>query len=247
MDIAADTRLGAHDVAVPRRVRPRVYAGLSALMVGIVVVGFWPSYFGPMVRGSIERPAIIQVHGLIFVGWMALLMAQVALAARGRIQLHRKVGRYGVVYGWLVLAMGLVVGPAASVIHVRAGEWTRDRGAGFLLITFGDMVLFGACFAAAVAYRHRHEIHKRLMVAATVALLFAAVGRMSFIGSPALSGLVWLSPLLIGMVHDKVTLGRVHPVYIIATAGLFLGGTRVLFEQSEVWLRIGRPLLDALL
>jgi hypothetical protein len=49
------------------------------------------------------------------------------------------------------------------------------------------------------------------------------------------------------MVHDKVTLGRVHPVYIITTVGLFIGGTRVLFEQSEVWLRIGRPLLDVLL
>ena len=246
MGIAADTRLGAHDVAAPRRVRTRAYAGLSALMVGIVVVGFWPSYFGPMVRGQIARPAIIQVHGLIFVGWMALLMAQVALAARGRIQLHRKVGRYGVVYGWLVVAMGLIVGPAASVIHVRAGEWTRDRGAGFLLITFGDMVLFGACFAAAVAYRHRPEIHKRLMIAATVALLFAAVGRMGIESTP-LAALVWLSPLLIGMVHDKVTLGRVHPVYVITTVALFIGATRVAFEQSEVWLRIGRPLLDALL
>jgi hypothetical protein len=247
MGIAADTHLGAHDVAAPRRVRTRFYAGLSAFMIGIVVVGFWPSYFGPMLRGQVARPAVIQAHGLVFVGWMALLMAQVMLAARGRIQLHRKVGRYGIAYGWLVVAMGLVVGPAASVIHVRAGEWTRDRGAGFLLITFGDMVLFGACFAAAVAYRQRPEIHKRLMVAATVALLFAAIGRMGFISSPPLAGLVWLSPLLIGMVHDKVTLGRVHPVYIITTVGLFIGGTRVLFEQSEVWLRIGRPLLDALL
>jgi hypothetical protein len=133
------------------------------------------------------------------------------------------------------------------VIRVRAGEWTHDRGAGFLLTTFGDMVLFGGCFAAAVAYRHRPEIHKRLMIAATVALLFAAVGRMSFISSPPLAGLVWLSPLLIGMVHDKITIGRVHPVYVITTVALFLGATRILFEQSEAWLRIGRPLLDALL
>ena len=104
----------------------------------------------------------------------------------------------------------------------------------------------GACFAAAVAYRHRPEIHKRLMIAATVALLFAAVGRMGIESTP-LAALVWLSPLLIGMVHDKVTLGRVHPVYVITTVALFIGATRVVFEESEVWLRIGRPLLDALL
>ena len=247
MGIAADSRLGALDVAARRRSRPRFYAGLGAFMVAIVVVGFWPSYFGRMLRGDVERPAVIQIHGFVFVGWMALLLTQVVVAARGQVQLHRKIGRYGVAYGWLVLAMGLVVGPAASMIHVQAGEWTRDRGAGFLLITFGDMVLFGACFAAAVAYRHRPEIHKRLMIAATVALLFAAIGRMTFIASPALSGLVWLSPLLIGMVYDKVTQGRVHPAYLITTAGLFIGGTRVLFEQSEAWLRIGRPMLDVLL
>ena len=85
------------------------------------------------------------------------------------------------------------------------------------------------------------------MIAATVALLFAAVGRMAFISALPLAALVWLSPLLVGMVHDKVTLGRVHPAYIIATVGLFIGGMRTLFEQSEVWLRIARPLLDALL
>jgi len=242
VSIAAGTMRAARRV-----VRSRFYVGLSAFMAGIVVVGFWPTYFGPMLRGDITRAAVIQAHGLIFVGWMALLMAQVILAARGRVPLHRKVGRYGIAYGWLVIAMGLVVGPAAGAMHVRAGEWTADRAAGFLLVTFGDMVLFGACFVAAVAYRTRPEIHKRLMVAATVALLFAAIGRMAFIPSPLLATAVWLSPLLIGMVHDWITSRRVHPVYIITTIGLFLGATRILFEQSELVLRLTRPLIDALL
>jgi len=233
--------------AVRSRVRSRFYVGLGAFMVAIMVVGFWPSYFGPMLRGDIDRPAVIQVHGIIFVGWMALLMAQVIFAARGRIDLHRRIGRYGIAYGWLVVAMGVIVGPAASVIHIRAGEWTLDRGAGFLLTTFGDMVLFGSFFAAAVAYRARPEIHKRLMIAATVALLFAAVGRMQFIESRPLLGLLWLSPLLVGMAHDWITRRRIHVTYVVATLALFIGGTRILFEQSELWLRIGRPIIDVIL
>jgi len=171
----------------------------------------------------------------------------VIFAARGRIDLHRRIGRYGIAYGWLVVAMGVIVGPAASVIHIRAGEWTLDRGAGFLLTTFGDMVLFGSFFAAAVAYRARPEIHKRLMIAATVALLFAAVGRMQFIESRPLLGLLWLSPLLVGMAHDWITRRRVHVTYVVATLALFIGGTRILFEQSELWLRIGRPIIDVIL
>ena len=83
MGIAADSSLGAQRVAVRSRVHTRFYVALAAFMVGIVVVGFWPSYFGRLLRGDIERPAVIQIHGLIFVGWMALLIAQVVFAARG--------------------------------------------------------------------------------------------------------------------------------------------------------------------
>jgi hypothetical protein len=230
------------------RPRPRFYVGLAAFMVAIVVVGFWPSYFGPLLRGNVTRPLVIQVHGIIFVGWMALLVAQVLLAARGRVDLHRKIGRFGIVYGCVVLAMGIVAGPAASMIHIRAGEWTRDQGAGFLLTTFGDMLLFGSLFAAAVAYRRRPEIHKRLMLAATVALLFAAVGRMKFLEpQPLLAAAVWLSPLFVGMAHDWMTRRRVHSVYIIATVVLFLGALRVLFAESAMWLAIGRPIIAALM
>jgi hypothetical protein len=228
-------------------VRSRFYVGLAALMVAMVLVGFWPSYFGPLLRGNVSRPLVIQVHGLIFVGWMALLVAQVVLVARGRVDLHRRIGRLGIVYGCIVVAMGIVAGPAASVIHIRAGEWTRDEGAGFLLTTFGDMLLFGGFFGAAIAYRRRPEIHKRLMVAATVALLFAAVGRMQFIASRALAGVIWLSPMFVGMAYDGIARRRVHPVYLIATAVLFLVGMRVLFTQSGIWLAISRPIINALM
>jgi len=230
-----------------RRARSRFYVGLAAFMVAIVLVGFWPSYFGPLLRGNVTRPLVIQLHGIVFVGWMALLVAQVLLAARGRVDLHRRIGRLGIVYGWIVVAMGIIVGPAASVIHIRAGEWTRDQGAGFLLTTFGDMLLFGGFFGAAIAYRRRPEIHKRLMVAATVALLFAAVGRMKFVASPGLAALIWLSPIGVGMAYDGIARRRVHPVYLIATAVLVLVGTRILFTQTGFWLAIGRPIIDALL
>src|SRR5262245_33532098 len=232
--------------------RPRVrtkttfYVALAAFMVGIVLVGFWSTYFGRLLRGDIARPLVIQIHGLVFVGWMALLVAQVVLAWRGRVQAHRRVGRWGIAYGVLVLVMGVAVGIAAPVMHFHAGEWTRDRAAGFLLITFGDMVLFGSLFAAAVAYRRKPEIHKRLMVGATVALLFAAVGRIPGLDQaiPALLA-IWLSPVLIGMAYDWKSRGRPHPAYVVSALWLFVGALRVTLLESEVWLRTGRAILDA--
>jgi hypothetical protein len=240
--------LPADHVAMRTRpVRRRFYVGLGAFMCAIVLIGFWPSYFGPALRGQVARPAVIQVHGLVFVGWMVLLMTQVVLAARGHVRMHRKVGAWGIAYGVAVLVMGLIAGVAAPVMHLSAGEWSRDRAAGFLLITLGDMVLFGSLFAAAIVYRRKPEIHKRMMIGATVALLFAAVGRLSFISSQLISTVVWLSPMFLTMAYDWKQRGRVHVVSIIATSWLFVGGTRLLIADSEAWLHIGRGILDALM
>ena len=242
MTVLAES-IGAH--ARPRvRTRTPFYLVLSIFMVGVVLVGFWPTYFGRLLRGDIARPLVVQIHGLVFVGWMALLMAQVVLAWRGRVRMHQRVGQWGIAYGALIVVMGVIVGIAAPVMHVHAGEWTRDRAAGFLLITFGDMVLFGTLFGAAVAYRRKPEIHKRLIVAATVALLFAAVGRIPALDQmQLLAAVVWLSPILIGMMYDWRLRGRPHAAYVISAVWLFVGATRVLITDSGFWQPIGRAIL----
>ena len=218
------------------------YLVLTFLLIAMVIRGFWPSYFGLLVRGGVRRPWIIHLHGAIFSGWMVLLLAQVSLVAAGRVRLHRRVGNVGIAYGTLVLGIGLVVSVVAPVWHVRAGEWTVDHAAGFLLAPLGDMALFGGFFGAAIAYRRRPEIHKRLILAATVALAFAAVGRMAF-ASPVVFLLVWLSPLFAAMACDVCTRRRVHPVYCISVAVLAAAFVRIFLMQSPGWVKIGRALL----
>ncbi len=51
------------------------------------------------------------------------------------------------------------------------------HAAGFLVLPIGDMILFGGFFAAGIAGRRRRELHTRLMLLATVALLFAPTNR----------------------------------------------------------------------
>ena len=80
------------------------------------------------------------------------------------------------------MLIGLLMSFVAPVMHVTAGEWTLDQAAAFLPIPLGDMVLFGGFFWAAIAYRQKPEIHKRFMLLATVALLFAAVFRLNAAG-----------------------------------------------------------------
>ena len=219
----------------------RFYVAITLILIAMVVAGFWPSYFGPLLSGGVTRPWIIHVHGAVFLGWMALLLAQVTLVSTGRVRMHRRVGNVGIAYGVLVFVIGLVVSFAAPVLHVRAGEWTMNTAAGFLILPLVDMVLFAGFFGAAVAYRRQPEIHKRLILAATVALAFAAVGRMEF--SPAVFFLVWLSPLFAAMAFDAFSRRRVHPVHFISVTVFAVAFARIFLMESEGWLKIGRALL----
>jgi len=211
----------------------------------IVVVGFWPTYFGQLLNGIPNRPWVVHLHGLIFTGWMVLLITQVILVATGRTKAHRALGNFGIAYGFLVLAMGLLISIAAPVLHLTAGEQTMDEAAGFLIIPLGDMVLFAVFFIPAVIYRRRPEIHKRLMLLATTALLFAAAGRMSNVISMPPAVLLWVSPVLLGIAYDKWTRRKVHPVYLAGLVILLVGFSRIFLVQSEGWLRFGRAIVRA--
>ena len=223
--------------------RPRFYVSLAAFMSLIVLAGFWPTYFGQILKGIPDRPWVVHLHGIVFTGWMVLLIAQVILVTTGRTRMHRALGSIGIVYGFLVLAMGLVISVAAPVLHVTAGQQTVDQAAGFMIIPLGDMLLFAAFFIPAVVYRRQPEIHKRLILLATTALLFAAAGRMSGSISLPLAVLVWFSPILIGMAYDKWTRRTVHPVYFLGLAILAIGFTRIFLTETEAWLRIGRAII----
>lgn len=230
---------------IPIVSRSRFYLGMAAFMSLMVFVGFWPTYFGQALHGIPNRPLVIHVHGVTFLGWMVLLVTQVYLAATGRIRAHRSLGRIGVAYGFLVLAMGLVVSIAAPVLHLKAGDQTLDQAAGFLIIPLGDMVLFAGFFIPAVIYRTRPELHKRFMLLATNALLFAAAGRMSSFLSLPVAVVVWLTPVLIGMAYDKWTRRKVHPLYYAGMVILLIGFSRMALVESEAWLRIGRGIIRA--
>ena len=231
-------------VAAQRR-NHQFYAGLALLLVATVVTGFWPSYFGTLLRGGVTRPLVMHVHGAIFTGWMALLVLQVGLAATGRVSTHRRVGRFGIWYGAAVFTMGVIATVAAPVIHVHAGEWTSDQAAGFLILPIGDMILFGSFFGAAVRFRNKPEIHKRLIVAATVALAFAAVARMNF--APPIFFLIWIAPMAALAAFDFRSTGRVHRVTTICIAVMVIAFPRVLLIENESWLVVGRALLKPFL
>jgi hypothetical protein len=212
---------------------------VSVLVAAIAFIGFWASYFGPLLTaGTVEKPAIIHLHAAVYVGWLLIFITQTVLAATGHIAAHRKLGNIAIGYGVLVVAAGLTAAFGMFVLRVQAGAVADAQRQ--LLGPLVDMSVFAPLFAAAIYHRGKPELHKRFMVVATTYLLVAAVGRMTFLGQPRnpyLGHLIWVAPILLAMAHDWWRQRRVHPVYVAGLALIVATGPamRVVVRASEPW------------
>lgn len=219
-----------------------IYVALVLLLIVMVGLGFGP-YYRALAIGRAQAHWLIHVHAAIYSGWMLLLLVQVLLLRRGRTNTHRRLGRFGIAYGGLVLLLGLVVAVAAPALSVLSGRDTLDEAAAFMLLPLGDMLLFGGFLFAAIAYRRKPELHKRLMLLAAIALVFPAVARFAHDAGLLSVLLVWLLPLALAMAHDYVTQRRVAPVYLGGLAVLVIGFARIALMESDAWIGFGRRIL----
>lgn len=222
-------------VPIARRRKSLLHVGLSLLTVVIVLVGFWPTYYGSLLRNvSIHRPIVVHVHALVFTGWLALFVAQTALAATGRIHAHLRLGRIGAWYGGVLIAVGVYTALVRSAAQ-PAGE--REI---LLWVTLIDMAIFSGFFGAALWFRRKPHLHKRLMTAAAVSLAVASVSRMDFLPAPPARQLVafllWSAPVLIAVAHDARHARRLHPVFVVALAMFaFRIWTPLLIATTPQW------------
>jgi len=226
-------------VSLPIAITRRFYLGIALLVTFMAIVGFWPTYFGPLLAGTLETVPVIHFHATVYSGWLLIFITQVFFAATGRIRLHLKLGKIGIFYGFALVPVGVFTAFSRFAGRVEVGLFDEARLG--LLAPLTDMIVFPIFFGAAVAYRRKPEIHKRLMVVATTTLLIAAIGRMTFLGTPVPLGtflLVWFVPIFLAMGYDFWTRRLIHPVYLIGLAGLFVLRQRSLLVQTEWWRQV---------
>src|SRR5262245_10597734 len=235
------TTVAAHrGLAISRR---PFYIGVSLLMGLIAIVGFWPTYFGPLVRGTISQPLLIHVHATVFTGWLVLFLTQAVFAATRRVSWHVQLGNIGIGYGVLLVVVGLTTGVLRSSALPLGG-----RAEDLLFAATADMVVFGSFFAAAIVYRKKPQIHKRLMVVAANMLLVAAVSRMKFlpplpVGLPLFIA-IWFLPLLSAMAYDLWSSRRIHRVYVIGLAAFVVRILAIAIVGTPAWAAITRSVVN---
>lgn len=205
---------------------PHFYlVGLVVFMIAVVLAGFWPTYLEPVLRGDVSEavsdirtfPWLIHLHGAVFMSWMALLLVQVTLVARNNTFTHMSVGLYGFVVGLLVLGVGLTLTFLVYQTFVSEGLTWMEVVTGFWF-PLVDMVEFSILLAIGYFYRRRPEVHKRMMLFATVALLHAATGvRMDYLLGAWTHEIIFT--LEVGLIYgyDLLQERRIHPASLLGT------------------------------
>ncbi|HKO97687.1 MAG TPA: hypothetical protein VJU86_11880 [Pyrinomonadaceae bacterium] len=224
--------------AIVRRRERWFYLGMTVAFVITVFAGFAPTYYlRPAFTSTPLRP-LLHLHGLIFTSWLVLLAIQTTLVAAHRTDLHRRLGVAGAVNAGLMV----VVGMATGIIRAKEGATPLPdiSPLSFLVIPLGDMFVFAVLVIAGFYFRRRPDVHKRLMMLATIAIMPAAVARLPFAvmqaGPPAFFGFADLF-VLACVVYDLVTLKRVHRA--TALGGLFiiaLQPLRLMIAGTKPWL-----------
>ncbi len=239
----------------------RFFFRMSVVCLAVGVVGFAPTYWIPLTRGTLAVSPITHLHALLFYGWLLLFVSQSWLAGSRRIARHREMGVLGV-----ALASGMCfvgTGTAIQSLERAIDAGFADAGRAFSIVPVSGIAFFAVLFALAVINTRRPDVHKRLILVATVSMLQAAVGRWFILflaparpaGDAGVSSpppvFVTVMPALTvdllivaAMVHDFRSRGRVHRVYWIAAGAMVaVQMLRVPLSTTAAWTQVTSWLL----
>jgi hypothetical protein len=196
---------------------------MAIAIVATVVSGF--SLQLAMGRSSFGAPWWVHLHGITFMGWLGIYLAQNLLVYTDRVTLHRRLGLFAAGYvGWMVL-VGLSVNTLTAMNH-RVPPFFETNV--FLVMDWMTVLVFAGITWAGVRLRARTDWHRRLMLCGAIQVMTPGVGRLlplPFMGTWIIWS-IWLVMLVyvcIAMTYDLLTRGKVHPAYFWGFGAITIG------------------------
>jgi hypothetical protein len=206
--LAISRQSGSADAFASSRATRRFHLGLAIAVLATVFSGFGISVHSRLASGPL--PIRAAVHGTLFLSWVVLFAVQISLVAARRIRVHRALGT-----GAGVLALIMVLSAPPLAIQAAREGVLPGNSLEFLLVMFVDLLLFGVFVSAAIIYRRRPELHKRLMVLGMISMLPPAISRWPIaIRHGAIIPAVLLLFLLATPAFDYLARRRQHPVTV---------------------------------
>lgn len=240
------------DGFLPRRANldHRFFAIVTAAVIISVLVGFGPTfYLKPFFNSPPVARSIIYVHAFVMAAWVLLFAVQVFFISSKKIKLHQKLGYAGIALAVLVFVTGMMVTVAAAKFGTAAAP-PGIPPLEFMIVPFGDMIVFAILFGAALYYRKNSPNHKRLMLLTVINFLPPAIARFPG-GMINDFGPLWFYgvPTLITIavfVLDTWWNRKLNKVFLLA--GIFLVASmwiRLPLSSTGMWLSFAEWLVSS--
>ncbi len=227
-----------------------LYFPMAILCAGVAFLGFAPTYWAPILFGTLKVHPIIHVHAFVFFTWTLFFVVQTWLASTRRIARHRAMGLAAISLATAMTILGILV--SIDRMYAAAAIGRGPAGLEFSIVPLGSIIFFAIMFGAALANVRRADWHKRLMLVAAISVLDAPIARwfLTFLAPEAPAGpppvavdigpsLVALLLLSIPMVGDWRRRGSVHQAYWIgATTYLMWKLLQVPLSATSLWASI---------
>lgn len=208
------------------------YFWMAVLMLVIVLMGFGSSLGTGSYNQAEPFPLLLIIHGIILLAWFLWLVLQTTLVRTGRTPLHRRMGKFGAAIGAaVILSTPFVTLSNPARLRMLGLEWDSDMAEApwfgiegmrlqefvttLLAGNFFTIISFAILLTAAVISRGRPEIHKRLILLASIPMMPPALARISrwpyLGGEDGVFVPVAVVCLLAAVItHDVITLRRIH-------------------------------------
>jgi hypothetical protein len=162
---------------------------MSWVLLVVVLVGFSPSFYLRSFFPVLPIPSYLYLHGAAVTCWFLLLVAQTTLVATGNTATHRKLGIVGILLGVLIAVPGFwfTLQFPARILKVTGAppEALLPRLTEGVAVGLVVAVLTTAFLLAAFLNYKKPQLHKRLIMLASITMVSAAFTR---IGSFAIFG-----------------------------------------------------------
>ncbi|MEO6405026.1 MAG: hypothetical protein ABIO32_06020 [Ferruginibacter sp.] len=230
---------------VERKKKPSFFLIIAIVGLLAVLIGFAKTFIIPVATNSFSAPLLIHIHGAFAFGWIILFLTQASLIHFHKYKKHQTLGFLG-----LFISAGVMITMIPTGVYVVQ----RDLRQGFgesayssLLGVITSGIMFFSLVVAGILKRRVPESHKRLMLLATIVVLWPAWFRFRHYFPSVSRPEIWFalvladSLIIIAWIWDKLRNGFVHP--ILKYVGLFIISEQtfeVFAYDSLIWRQIAK-------
>jgi hypothetical protein len=232
-------------------VRPdarRFYVWTAGVFVLIAFGGFTPTYWARLAGGTFHAPPIVHVHGFLLFSWTLFYFVQTWLVASGRTLSHRSWGLFGIALFSVMVCS--IIATRVTLLRLEDAHGVGDAGKRFSAVAILALPLMIGLFATAIANIRKPEVHKRLMYVLMACMMTPAIARvfLTLLAPPGAAdngppppfvavppALVAFLMIIVAIVYDWRTRGRVHKVYIYGAFFVLLETFAVVPISGTQW------------